>query len=250
MEKERVMAKKTSPWVWVAGGCGCLVVVILAVFVGGGLFVAKKAGEIAEDFEKNPGLAALKLAVQVNPELEIGEIDEANETVTIRNTKTGEEVTMSFQDIEEGKFTMITEDGETTINFEDTGAGGGVTVTKDGEETFQLGAGAEAGEWPEWIPRYPDAGVGEGGFTSQMPEATAGMRMLTTGDAYKGVVDWYQQELEGAGFAVTRTVTETADGGYGSLSVNDETSGRTLTVVVLAAEGGGSTIQIQFSEEK
>ncbi len=245
------MAKKTSPWVWVAGGCGCLIVVILVVVVGGGFFVAKKAGDMLEEFEKNPGMAALKLAVQVNPDLEMGEVDEANETVTIRNTKTGEDITLSFKDIEEGKFSMITEDGETTINFEGNEEGGGVRVTgKDGEETFQMGAGADAGELPDWVLLYPGAATVEGGFTTSNAEGRTGMRMMNTTDTFESVLDWYQQEMEGAGHAVTRSVTQTQDGGYGSLSYNDETSGRSLTVVVLSAEEGGSTIQLQFGEKK
>jgi cytochrome c-type biogenesis protein CcmH/NrfG len=49
--------KKTSPWVWILGGCGVLVVLIVLALVATSLFIAKKAKDAGLDpdlMKKNP----------------------------------------------------------------------------------------------------------------------------------------------------------------------------------------------------
>src|SRR5262245_51615187 len=95
--------QKMSPLAKV--GIGCLVFAVLCaiaigvMFSAGVHFLKKKVGD-------NPTLAAAELIIRANPELEVVDSDSKAGTLTIRNTKTGEVVTMNAKDIEDGKITF------------------------------------------------------------------------------------------------------------------------------------------------
>ena len=78
---------KTSPLVWVLVGCGGIVLLVAVIMLVAGMFVAKKAGSYLKDAEKNPAMAAAKMIVAMNPELETVSADEDAGTITIRNKK-------------------------------------------------------------------------------------------------------------------------------------------------------------------
>src|SRR5262245_60717402 len=113
--------KKISALGWIAIGCGAIAILCFLALGGiafiGGRFLKNKAAE----FEKNPTLAAAKLVVQANPDLEVVKSDDDAGTLTIKNTKTGEVVTMNAKDIEDGKITFTTKDGTTTFDGSSSG---------------------------------------------------------------------------------------------------------------------------------
>jgi len=113
--------KKVSPWVWVLGGCLVLIVLVLLLMGGCTWFLADKAKEMAAEFEANPAKAAAEMAVRLNPDLELVETDEEAGTMTILQKSTGEEVTLNFEDIAEGRFSVETSEGESTISFDPQG---------------------------------------------------------------------------------------------------------------------------------
>ena len=97
--------KGLSPWAWVAIGCGGLLLVAMIVMMVGGMFVAKKVGDFAEDFEENPAAAA-EMLIKMNPDLELVDSDRDAGTMTIRNKEDGEVITVNYEDIEKGKLSF------------------------------------------------------------------------------------------------------------------------------------------------
>ncbi|HSF39476.1 MAG TPA: hypothetical protein VLT87_06755, partial [Thermoanaerobaculia bacterium] len=113
--------KGLGPLAWVGIGCGALLVIgVVAMFAVG--YIAKRQ---LDKFEDNPAMAAATLAVRLNPELELVKADEENNTLTVKNKKTGEVVTLSAEDIKEGKFTVTTDEGTTTFDADGDGKDGG-----------------------------------------------------------------------------------------------------------------------------
>src|ERR1700680_2327921 len=109
--------KKSNVLKWVLIGIGaCFMLFVIAV-VGLGLFVAQKAKQAGFDSElikKSPALAGAKMMVAANPDVEMVSADEGKQEITVRERKTGNVYTMSFEDAKNGKFTMK-ENGKTTL---------------------------------------------------------------------------------------------------------------------------------------
>jgi uncharacterized protein YneF (UPF0154 family) len=235
-----VPAKKGLPtWAWVGIGCGALIIVALIVTMAVGFFVARKVKDVAADFEKDPALAAARMIVKLNPELEEVAVDEEAGTITVRNTTTGEVVTANFQDIKDGRIGFSSGGKEITIDASQAGDSGQLTVT-DGSGAVVFSAGqTSTTELPPWVPVYP--GSEPGSLHSMTTASTvSGGFELSTADPVSTVIEHYRAALEGAGYAVSVN-TYTQDGSQGGM-VNASHEGEKRTVVVIvSAEGGGPT---------
>src|ERR1700691_5725419 len=147
-----VAARKISPIVWIL--IAVLGLFLLAV-VGGGLFLvhkAKQAGFDAELMRNNPGLATARLLAATNPDLEVVSSDDGRGVVTIRQRSTGKTMTVTFDDMKQGKFTFR-EDGKDAVTLEAHGGGDtGSLQMKSGSESLTIGASQAT--MPAWIPPY------------------------------------------------------------------------------------------------
>ena len=231
--------KKISTLGWVGIGCGAVVVLgILAVGVmvaAGGWFLKNKA----EEFEKNPTLAAAKLMVQANPELEVVKSDEDAGTLTIKNTKTGEVVTMNAKDIEEGKLTFTTKDGTATFDGNQTADGGTLKVTTDKGEQMTFGATEGAPKnLPSWVPVY-SGGTVAGAYDATTPEGRSSMFTVSTSDSVEQVAEFYQSQLESAGLQVERSSYESS--GNKTIMLVGKTDDDKRNANVAVASNGGQT---------
>ena len=159
--------KGLSPWAWVAIGCGGLLVVFAIVVTMSGMFVAKKVGDFAEDFQENPAAAA-EMLIKMNPELELVESDRDAGTMTIRNKEDGEIITVNYEDIEKGQLSFETDEGEVTFSATGDAEEGLLTVTKDGEEAMQFGS-TDTDDVPDWVPMYPGAKA-TGTYSASTPD--------------------------------------------------------------------------------
>jgi hypothetical protein len=218
--------KKTNPLVWILGGVGgCLVLVIIVVgcFTFFVAYKAKQAGLDGDLMRKNPALAAAKIAIAVNPNLEMVSVDENRGEITVRDKKTGKVSSMTFEDAKNGKYTWR-EDGR--------------TVTFGGRAKI-----------PTWVPDYPGSdprasvsarGDGEesGGFT------------FKTSDGGDKVLRFYEDQFKASGMKITKNVTsEDGRGSAGMLHGTDE-SGRRSINAVIAGEAGDTSVVITYQTNK
>jgi hypothetical protein len=235
---------------WIGIGCGVLLVVVVIALAVASWFVVGKARQVAEDFdvEGNPALAAARMIVRLNPELEEVDVDEEEGTITVRNTDTGEEITVDFEDLDQGRISWKTGDQEVTI---DASGGEGeevISVTGDEGEWKLSTGGTGAGDVPDWVPVYPETEP----VASHVFEGSEGVRgtcQLETDDGAAQVIDFYQDRLQQAGYEVTVNRFSSTDGDEGGV-VNAEhgASGRAV-VVMVGTEDGRTTASVSYSEQ-
>lgn len=240
--------KKISALGWVGIGCGAIVILgILAIgatVAAGGWFLKKQA----DKFEDNPALAGAELMVRANPELEVVKSDPDAGTLTIKNTKTGEVITMNAKDIEEGKLTFTTKDGTATFDGSQTADGGTLKVTTDKGEQVEFGATAGAPkDLPSWVPMYANAKV-EGAYDSTTAEGRNAMFTVTSSDSVDQVAEFYQSRLEAAGLKVERSSYET-DGNKAVMLVGKTDDDKRNVNVTVASNEGQTQAMVNFGEK-
>jgi hypothetical protein len=211
--------RKTSPVVWILVAVLGLFLLGFIGLLGTGLFIAR-----------NPGLVIGKLITASNPDAEVVSTDNGAKTIIIRNRKTGEEVTMSYDDVKNGRFKV-------------TGIG------KDGEVgNIEFGGGA--GKMPSWVPAYPGA-TAKGNVTARGDDGTArgagGIVTFESSDAPAKVVDYYKDRLAAMGMK-TVTAFDSPDGGM--MTAHGDDGRRTLQITVSKGSGGGSTIGVAYGEKR
>jgi len=232
--------KGLSPLAWIAIGCGALLVIggiTVAALVGFGVFKAK---QFVEEAEGNPAKAVATMAVRTNPELDLVDTDDEAGTITVRNNKTGEEVTVDFEELSQGRLRFETAEGETTIAVTEdaAGAGGSMTVTGPEGEEVRIGGGASLEKVPDWVPRYPAATGSQGAFTQSTRDRETGGFTQGTDDPHDDVVDYYRRTLEDRGYEiVTESTTSTGQGTLATLRGELDDGQRSITVNVTEAEG-------------
>ncbi len=238
-------AKKSNVWMWLLAGCGAVLVLGVATCVGIGWYAQRKVKSMAADFEKNPAKSAAELAVRLNPDIDL--VSSTDDTITVRDKKTGEVVTVSFEDAKEGKFTFKTKDGEATIDADaaPNGQGGTLKVTGTDGQTAVLSAGANVGKVPEWVPIYAGATVA-GAYDAKTPEGHAGGVTITTSATVAEVMAFYKEKLEAAGFQVQTMKMEGPVTG-GTVTGSSTTPKRAVNIVVSVSEGKTQGM-VTFSE--
>ncbi len=217
--------RKTSPIVWI-------LVIILGLFVVGaisvvgvGMFVVHKAHQIGLDpdmWRRNPGLAASKFIAATNPDIEVLHVDEGSGTITLRNKKDGHVVTMTFDDVQHGRFHM----------------------NMRGDNGASLDIGGDASKIPSWIPAYPGARPLVG-FSGSSDQGEGGTFTFKTSDTPQDVMKFYQDKINGLGMK-TNLVANTPDGG--TIAATDEGGGRSLNVTV-SASGGQTGVTVIYGRK-
>lgn len=236
---------KMSPMAKVAIGCG-IVAVLCALVVGAAVSFGVHWFKKKVD---NPTLAAAELIVRANPELEVVDSDSKEGTLTIKNTKTGEVVTMNAKDIEDGKLTVTTKEGTTTFDGSQSGEGGQVKVTNEkGEQvTFSAGQGAPKNV-PSWIPTYSGGDV-QGSYDATTTEGRSAMFTVTTSDPIDQVAEFYESQLKGSGFKVEKSSYEAGGQKTVILAATGDDDKRSATVTVSTSEGKTQAL-VNFNEKK
>jgi hypothetical protein len=237
---------KMSPVAKIAIGCG-IVVVICALLAGAALsfgvhWFKKKVGD-------NPTLAVAEAVVRTNPELEVVDSDSKAGTLTIKNTKTGEVVTMNAKDIENGKITFTTKDGTTTFDGSQSGEGGEMKVTNEkGEQaTFTAGQGAPQ-NLPSWVPTY-SGGTVQGAYDANTTEGRSAMFTVTTEDSIDQVAELYQSQLEAGGLTIQKNTTE-ASGQKTIILVGTSADDKRTATVTVSTSDGKTQALVNFNEKK
>jgi hypothetical protein len=232
--------KGLSTLAWVGIGCGCLLLIAAMVAVGLGFIAYRKAKSAVSEFQQNPTLAAARTFVKLNRDLEEVAVDEQAGTITVRNKKTGEVVTVSFEDVKNGRLSFTTDKG--TVTLQGDQAGGKLDVSgTGGQGGFHLQAGAgDTAKVPDWVPTYPGVSP-TGSYSMEQDGAASGGFEVTTTDTVDVVLEHFRQELKKAGFEV-HVNTFAGDNGTnaGTLTAEDQATKRSVQVMVGQQEGGAS----------
>jgi hypothetical protein len=234
------LPKKTNPLIWILAGVLGLFVLMGIVVIAGGLFLAKKASDMAA----NPGLAAVKLMVAANPDVEMVSSDEGKGTITIREKKTGKVVTVDFDQIKDGRITFE-QDGE-KVSIESSAKGEGVDIKGAGG---RLTFGGDA-KLPDWLPPYPGATAKATGAQADSATEQSGMVVFTTSDAPQKVLDFYQDALKKAGITDLSNTTTTADGKLAGMLMGQSSDQRRSAQVLFGADDGKTSATITYSSKK
>jgi uncharacterized protein YneF (UPF0154 family) len=245
---QQAQAKTGLPvWAWVGIGCGALMVVVLVVVVVGGFFVARKVQDVAADFEENPAMATARMIVKLNPELEEVSTDEEAGTITVRNSKTGEVITVNFEDIEEGKFSFTTDEGEITVDASEMEESGSIKVTNDdGGVIFSTG-GAVTEDVESWVPVFPGCEPSNRHSMRTEEEMSGGFELETSAPIAEAL-DYYRNKLEEEGYEVAVNTFTQDDSEGGMVNGSHSEKGRNV-VAIFSSEGGGPTkIVVSYSE--
>lgn len=231
--------KGLSPLAWVGIGCGVILVLCMIVFGVLTFWVKNKV----QEFGENPEMAAAELIVRANPDVEMVSKDEDAKTITLRDKKTNEEMTISLSDIKDGKIEFNTDKGTATFGQE------GITVTDEkGQTSTFSGATGEPKDLPDWIPAYP-GGKTEGSYVANTPEGRSGAFQMTTSDALDKVLEHYESELKGAGFSVQKSTYTSGAAAGGSVTGTTDGDKRTISAILSVAEGGGTQAMVTYNEK-
>ncbi|MGA2274167.1 MAG: zinc ribbon domain-containing protein [Bryobacteraceae bacterium] len=216
--------RKTSPIVWI-------LVIVLGLFVlggvavvGVGMFVVHKAHQIGLDpdmWRRNPGLAASKMITAFNPNMELVRVNEGDGTITMRDRRTGHEVTMSFNDVQHGRFHM----------------------NMRGDNGASVEIGGDTSKIPSWIPAYPGSKP-EVAFTGSSDQGEGGTFTFKTPDSPQDVMKFYQDKINGMGMK-TNLVANTSDGG--TIAASGE-NGSSLNVTA-GASGGQTSVTVIYGRK-
>jgi hypothetical protein len=238
---ENVGGKKgLHPMAWVGIGCGVFVLIGIVAVVLVISWGARKVKEVAQDFEANPERAAAEMVVKFNPEMEMVSADDTAGTMTIRMKDTGEEVTLDYQDIAEGKFTVTTEEGTTTVD----GGKGVVNTTNTAGDTTTIGGGGGIEKMPKWFD-IPEGLTGwqvlmhseKAGKVSAILKAEATKPFAEIGEALK-------KNLEAKGFEEMGSVTS---GPAMSVGYAHKGEGKNVNVSMMN-EGGKNFVMFTITE--
>lgn len=212
-------AKKGIPAIaWVGIGCGGLI--IIAIIAGGFIF-SKLKGKF-DEFAKNPEKAAAELVVATNPELEMVSQDDESGKMTIR-TKDGEEMTLSYKDVAEGRITMTDAEGNVT----------------------RIGS-ADLSQVPAWVPKPDGLTDAVSLFHSEAGAKTTGQFSGKTQQDAETLKSFYQKAASDLGMSSSSNTSMSANGtSVNSLSFSDK--GRSLTVIVTEKPGEPTQVNTNYS---
>lgn len=240
-------AKKSSVWIWVLGGCLGLLLLGGAATAIIGYFAVQKAKEVAGDFENKPVFTAAKALIMLNPDIELVEADENSQRITIREKATGKTMSVSLEDLKEGKISFTDEKGE-QYSVQTDGEGGGVRVQgPDGQQVFSVQPGGNI-EFPEWAP--VPAGTYSSSAKTATGEGTIWVVTVDTATTVPQLVEQLERDATSHGFRVTgKSVTTTGDGSALMFSAVSADNKRTITAMG-GSKTGASQVEFIFSAQE
>ncbi len=216
--------KKSNVILWVIIGVFAFFLLIGMVIVGGMFFVWNKVQEVTSDMEGNPALTVTKLISTLNPDLEVISVDEANNTIKIRQKSSNKTIELNLDRIKEGNLSAVFEgeDGPETFEFK-TDDDGSVEMKSDGR-TMKIGKG----KIPDWVPPTPSGVTVKSLMSSQTGSGSMGAFSYPSKQPANDILDFYEKESAPAGL---------------------EPKNRNLSprMASLILEGGGRSLQIYFT---
>jgi hypothetical protein len=231
---------------WVLLGCGGFI--LIGVVAIGGIFYfgyqkAKRAGLDPELMKRNPTLAAAKIAMMNNPDVEFISIDESKNTITVKDKKTGKVITINGDKAADGKI-VVTEDGKEKVSIQG-GKNGSVEVNTS-EGNVKIGKGSD--KMPDWLPEYPGVKI-EGTYSVDNAESSGAGFNFVTEDSVDEVADFYEDALKKEGFKISKTTT-TTNGQTNVSVVGNDTGYKRNVVINVSVLDGDTKVQVVSQTKK
>ncbi|HWX53698.1 MAG TPA: hypothetical protein VN176_03815 [Verrucomicrobiae bacterium] len=237
--------KKSNVLWWILGIIGGLILVFILAIVGIGFFFVHKVNQMGDLAKKNPGLAAAKVMVTMNPDAEIVSSDDDAGTIVVRNKKDGKTVTMKFDPQKKSMVILDDKGKESSIKISGEGNAGNIEISSD-KGSMKMGTGADAA--PPWVPVYPGVKV-QNTLSVTENGKQSGQYVFTTSDSADKVISYYSDAMKSAGLTVSTTTGNTDGKISGVVSGTDKDQNRTVAVV-LGAESDGTHVGVTYSEKK
>jgi len=227
--------KKTAWWVWGLLGCGGLIVVVVVIAVAGLGYLWTKVPKTE--------LGVVARAIQLtNPDIEVVSLDEDRQTVTLKDKKTGKELTVNLEDAKNGKFSFSSNDGKESVTF--SGEDGVIKV--QGEKgTAVLGQAPK--NLPSWLPAYPGA-TPQGGMSSEEQERRGGAIHFTTSDSVSQVLAFYKEKLSEQGLHPGDDAGSSNTEEFGIFTARSEDEKKSVSVTASRASDQ-TTVGVTFEEK-
>ena len=168
--------------------------------------------------------------------------------MTIRNTKTGEKITVNFEDIEEGKFSFSTDQGEINIDASEMKDGSLKVTNEQGEVVLSTG-GAVSEDVPSWVRIYP-GGEPTSRHTMKTEQEQTGGFEVETSASVKEVLDFYQNALKDDGYEVAVNTFSQDNSEGGMVNGSHGEKGRNVVVIINADAGEPTKIVVSYTERQ
>lgn len=206
---------------WAGIGCGGLLLIALALGVYGFIVAKKKIDE----FAANPEKATAEMIISMQPDLKMLSQDEVNGTMTLR-TKDGEEMTLSYKDIAEGKIIVTDKDGSTT----------------------RIGS-SDLSQVPAWVPKPPDLTEGVSLFHSEAGSKITGQFSGKSALVADDVLKYLEGEASNLGFP-TASGTRKFLNDVTIITHDFSSDVRSLNVVITEKPGEATLVNTTYMETK
>lgn len=215
-------AKKGTPvWVWILVGVFGLFLLAGIAVVATGLFIYKQAKDVAD----NPTAALAKIVALSNPDIEVLSVDDANGKVTIKDKESGKTVTVSIDDLKQGKLEVKSDEG-----------------------TLQVGANVD-GKAPDFVPIYPGAKQ-TNVMSSKMQDSEGGTLMLEVKEEFSKVKSWYEEQVKNGGFDTKATTSVAGSDGPGAMLVASKNDEKETLHILLNTEPEFTRVTITYALKK
>ncbi len=205
-------------WVWILVGLLALFMMAGVAVVATGVFFAKQAAN-------NPVAMVAKIAAMANPNIEVVAVDEATGKVTIKDRETGKTVTVSLDDLKQGKLEVSSEEGK-----------------------IQMGANVDA-KIPPWVPVYPGAKQ-QNLMSTQTAEADGGTILLEVKEEFGKVKAWYEDQIKAQGFESKMVTSTEGSEGPGAMLIASKNDERQSLHIILNTEPEFTRATITFGSKK
>ena len=202
----------------------------------------KQASFDSDLMKKNPALAGAKMAVAMNPDVEIVSSDDNAGSITVRDKKTGKVTSMKCDP--QKKTMVFTDENGKTTSMTTTGEGANASMEmKSAEGTVKIGAGSDKA--PEWVPVYPGS-TPQNTFSASANGEQSGSYTFVTADPVIKVIAFYGEALKSGGFAVSN-LTSDSGGKVGGMVSGEDRANKRNVVVGLGTENDGTHVNVTFS---
>ena len=200
--------KKSNVLLWVLVGIGGFFLLIALIVVGGIAYVAR-----------NPALVMTKVITAANPNVEVLSVNKGSQQISLRDKKTGETYSISFDDVKNGKISMKSGNGRASITM-----GGGAKV-------------------PAWVPDYPGSDP-QSAFSAQGQDGETGTFTFKTRDPVDKVTKFYEDQFHSSGLHITSSAQ-----GTGSMLVAEDDAKKHTVTVIVGVDTSNTTVAVTYANK-